>query len=148
MDLLRKIDTKVVRQAQDEVKRELYQSLDTILQVDRDRASGDVIAFELAWTAGDARRFFVTWRRGGELKAGEVDDGESAGGGHKASPIEKRSRLGSADIVDLARGVLEERGQKLPAYVRQTVWMCVGQSGPGAQTTVSMPGIVRKPKTS
>lgn len=144
MDLLRKIDTRVVRQTDGNLKREIYQALDTILQVDRERPGGDVVAFEMAWDDAAGRRLFIAWTRGAEVKAGETDTGEDAFGQAKRAPVEKASRLGSAEIVHQGRRIVEERAGKLPGQILRILWMCLGDAGPGAQTTTSLPGIVRK----
>jgi len=131
MDLLRKISTKVIRQDEHQVKHELFQTIDTFLNVDRERPSGEIIAFDLSWAETTGRSLSVTWKRGGTLKAMEVDDGE--GVGFKRSPTAVKGKMKPEAIIALGREVLDQRGTKLPHDLLRTMWACMGQGGPGAR---------------
>jgi hypothetical protein len=131
MDLLRKISTKVIRQDEQQLKHELFQTIDTFLNVDRERPSGTIVAFDLSWVETSGRSLSVAWKTGSTLKAMEVDDGE--GVGFKRSPTAVKGKMKPEEIIARGREVLEERGTKLPHDLLRTMWTCLGGGGPGAR---------------
>ncbi len=131
--MFRKLTTRIVRQFQPHLKRDLYHAETTILHVDRQRATGELHRFELSWEASRGARFFLEWTAGGPLRAGEVDDGEGfSAGGHKRSPVEKSSVHTQGHIVELGRRLFEAEGESLPQWLQRAMWAVLGATGPGA----------------
>ena len=86
--ILRKMDSKIVRQRNPNRHRRWYCSSKIDLLVDMDRKTGNLVSFELDWENSSELRPYVRWGRGVGLTTGRLDTGDTLGAlKYKSSPI-------------------------------------------------------------
>lgn len=85
--MLTKIQSEVVRQPDQRLRRAWYQSPFADVLLEHDADSGALVSFEIDGEGRGRRRWFVRWGRAVGIRTGVVDVGEGDGLQYKASPI-------------------------------------------------------------
>jgi len=86
--MLTKIETRVVRQTDQRLRRAWYQSASADVILVHDADSGEFLSFEIDWEGRrERRRSYVTWTREAGLRTGHVDTGEGDTLQYKAAPV-------------------------------------------------------------
>lgn len=110
--MLRKIDSKMVRQKDPLLRRRWYWSEEADLVVDRDRKTRELVWFELTWVEGRFR-FGCRWGRSEGVVTGAVDLGETGDVLQpKGAPILIPDSEPKPDRMEKARNIL--RASELP----------------------------------
>ena len=86
--MLTKINTEVVRQPDQRVRRAWYQGPAAEVVLEHDADTGAFLAFEIEWDTACDRRAYVLWGRAVGLRTGGIDTGDPGDAlKYKGSPL-------------------------------------------------------------
>lgn len=107
--MLTKIESRVVRQPESQVRRAWYQSAAADAILIHDARTGDFLSFEIDFESRlGVRRAYVAWARGIGLRTGVVDTGEEGDPlRYKKAPIVVWHFTPRRDHVEEARRLVE-----------------------------------------